>query len=377
MIATETIEPEDSDDAWLVVRPPAVLMELPLATRWEVTRRHPYYLHFWQAARRHHQQPSTDPLQRALDEAAVLILLAIGVSCEPPPPSADWESLGASQLSRAWQSGAVAPVTLRSLVGMLLAALPPDACASVGEILQDHAAANTPAKERLFSSLQLLGNCKNPALDCFPNAPVLGINVNAPQRVIEEAVITQVQQWKKERGLSERRRRDDKLEEYLAVWDLREGWCEDHYDLDREKTLRKIAQDQHISLSTVANRYSSAFRLIVGADYTPERWVRVIAAWKIAFSDTEVSKAARVFRRPQRSPIRQPVPASRLVDASKEWLEQTGIAKDEIAMTDLFLDIRTLIDAGRTDEEIMQELELPQDAPPLIAYFRQRQDDPH
>src|SRR5262249_40279524 len=303
------------------------------------------------------------------------ILLAIGVRGEPPPPGADLESLGGSQLSSAWESGAVAPITLRGLIGMLLAALPPDRSARVGELLLAHAAATTGPQERLYSSLQLLHNLKHPALECFPDAPLVGINVNAPQRMILQAMEEQVQQWKQERGLSEHRRRDDKLKDYLDAWDLREGWMVDHYDLSREKTLRQVAHDQGFPLSTAANRYRSAFRLIVGADYTPDRWLRVIASWKIAASQAPLSKAARVLRRPRRSPARQPVPGSRLVDSPKEWLEKNGIVRDEIAVTDLLLDLRHLIEAGRNDGEILEELELSRDAIPLINYLRQRQVD--
>jgi hypothetical protein len=93
---------------------------------------------------------------------------------------------------------------------------------------------------------------------------VVGINLNAPQRVITAAVEQLVRQWKDKRGIGERCRRDDKLEEYLAVWDLREGWAGRQYDGSRERTLRQIAGQLGIPLSTAANRYRAAFRLIVG-----------------------------------------------------------------------------------------------------------------
>jgi hypothetical protein len=33
--------------SWLLLRPPAATLSLPLEYRWEFTRRHPYYLQFW------------------------------------------------------------------------------------------------------------------------------------------------------------------------------------------------------------------------------------------------------------------------------------------------------------------------------------------
>src|SRR5262245_54783249 len=116
---------ETSKESWIVTRPRSILMDLPVAFRWEVTRRHPCYLRFWELAHRRHTDPGTDPQQLALEESAVAILLAIGVSGDPPPPGSSPESLGAG-LGQAWESGAVAPVTFRGLVGMLLADLPAD-----------------------------------------------------------------------------------------------------------------------------------------------------------------------------------------------------------------------------------------------------------
>src|SRR5262249_12381335 len=154
-------------------------------------------------------------------------------------------------LSSAWQNGAVAPITLEGLIGMLLASLPLDLCSQVSDIFQAHATATTDEPQaRLYASLQRLAELKHQDLKSFPNTTVVGINVNAPERVIVKALEDQIKKWKQERNLSERRRRDDKLEEYLTVWDLREGWSGDHYDLGLERTLKQIALDQGIPLST-------------------------------------------------------------------------------------------------------------------------------
>lgn len=94
---------QSEESSWIVLRSAETLMELPLAIRWEVTRRHPYYLMFWEMAHRCHQQESANPPQRAQDEAARLLLQGIGFSMDPPPPGADWASLGGTQLGQAWQ----------------------------------------------------------------------------------------------------------------------------------------------------------------------------------------------------------------------------------------------------------------------------------
>ena len=90
-------------------------MSLAIEARWEFTRRHPYYLQFWQAAQRHHQQPSEHPLERRLGEIAVSILGVIGIAQSQTPfdPHLGPEALGLRDLGGAWISGAVAPAGTR------------------------------------------------------------------------------------------------------------------------------------------------------------------------------------------------------------------------------------------------------------------------
>lgn len=126
---------QTAEESWIIPRPPAQLMDLPVNLRWEVSRRHPYYLRFWHQARQLHRQPASDPQQRALEQTAVLLLQVIGVSGDPPSPAAGTQDLGTRSLSRGWQNGVVAPVTFRGLAGMLLADLPAEARLELGRFL--------------------------------------------------------------------------------------------------------------------------------------------------------------------------------------------------------------------------------------------------
>jgi len=126
---------EEVDQSWYISRPSTVLMGLPVAGRWEVTRRHPCYLRFWREANDYYRQPSVDPTQLKIQELAVLLLRNIGVSGPLPPPGASAESLGSTALSQIWQQGAVAPSTYRSLASMLLADLPAEVQVAVGSLL--------------------------------------------------------------------------------------------------------------------------------------------------------------------------------------------------------------------------------------------------
>jgi hypothetical protein len=380
-VSEEVPSAQTAEEPWFIPRPPILLMDLPFKLRWEVTRRHPYYLRCWHLAHQHHQQPATDPQQRALEEAAVLVLRAIGVSDDPPPPAASAESLGVGSLSRGWESGAVAPVTFRGLAGMLLADLPPEARLELGHFLTASAApAEGPSSQR-HQFLAELHRLRHAAFDASPNRPVVSINVNAPQRVVVQAVEELVRRWKEESRAPERRRRDDKFQDYLAVWDLREGWVSDHYDSLQERTLRQIAQQLKASTSTVANRYRSAFRMIIGCEYTPERWARVLGFLKVAEWLGPEELPRRALLRPWRTPRPRPVPESVLQPphhdgGSGPLLDVAGASQDEIAYVDLVLDIKTLLALGKDNAAIRQQLELPPSFPDdVLDLLRERHQD--
>jgi hypothetical protein len=352
-------------------------MDLPMAYRWEVTRRHPYYLRFWEAAHRGHCGPRGDPTQRAQEEAAVLILLGIGVCGDPPSPGSDPESLGAGTLSQAWEAGAVAPVTFRGLINMLLVGLPPEARKEIGAFLFASAAPVEDAKAQRYEFLTGLQRLRHPWLDAFPSGPVVGINLNAPQRVITAAVEQLVRQWKDERGIGERRRRDDKLEDYLVAWDLREGWSGHQYDGSRERSLREIAGQLGIPLSTAANRYRAAFRLIVGWDYSPPLWGRLLGFLKLSAWVDPAALPKRAGGRPVRN--RQPrlVPEAvvqpRHREGSSSILDLCVTSATETALVDLVLDIQELLARGHSNDQIAAKLELagPR-AVEMVDYFRHR-----
>jgi DNA-binding Lrp family transcriptional regulator len=363
-VSAEVPSDQTVDEPWIVTRPSTLLMELPVNSRWEVTRRHPYYLRFWYLAHQYHQQPATDPQQQSWEESAVLVLQAIGVSGDPPPPGASSESLGANSLSKGWESGAVAPITFRGLADMLLFGLPPEARLELGQLLTASAESTEDPSYQNYQFLLELKKLRHSAFDAFPNKPVVGINVHAPQRVVVQAIEHLLRQWKEKSEIPERRRRNYKPDDYLAVWDLREGWTMDHYDSAREQTFLQIAQQLGVPISTVANRYRSAFRLIVGRDYTAELWARVLGFLKVAELVDPEELPKQTLRRPWRSrQPRRPVPESVLQPShsdgeSDRILNVAGVCQDEIAYRNLILDIKALLEQGESNDAIRQKLEL-------------------
>ena len=122
-------EVSPSDGVGIVPRPPFQLRSLPISTRWEVTRRHPYYQAWWKWT------PSCDSTdsektrtnlasaESLLRDAGAIILGAIGVSRTPPDPATEFEQLGAADLNAAWLSGVLHPTTMRGLAAILIASL--------------------------------------------------------------------------------------------------------------------------------------------------------------------------------------------------------------------------------------------------------------
>jgi hypothetical protein len=60
-------------ESWFVLSNLQDLRDLPVPFRWEVTRRHPHYLRFWELARDHYQGVSTDPGRQGEELTAALI----------------------------------------------------------------------------------------------------------------------------------------------------------------------------------------------------------------------------------------------------------------------------------------------------------------
>lgn len=318
------------------------------------------FLEIWKLAQSRHQQPSTDQARRALEESAALILMGIGVSGSPPDPADSAESLGTSGLGQGWQSGAISRTTFRGLVNIMLLDLPADLRRQLGELLVNSAQEVDTAQAR-HDRIRELAAMEHSKLNAFPNRPLVAINLQAPLRTITEAMEAVVRHWKEEIGIPERRRRDDKLEDYLAVWDLREGWKKDHYDSNKERTLRQIAAELSIPQSTAANRYRSAFYSIIGKEYSLERWARTLGFLKVCDWVDPNDLPRQTLRRLRTTPQRRPVVESVLQPGApgrEPLLNVVGVTSEEVSLVDLLHDIYDLIDQGKSNDMIIEALEL-------------------
>ena len=256
--------------------------------------------------------------------------------------------------------------------------MPPETLARIGQLFVDSAQHGSEEQETKFKLISQIQEFNDPALDLMLDGPILAVNVEAPQRAIVGAVEELAHEWKVQRGISEHRRRDDKLPEYLKVWDLREGWAGDHYDPSKERMLREIGKELSLSVSTVRNRYRSAFRYIVGHDYRPDLWMRLFGLIKISELFDPVALPRLATRRPVRTPLKREVPESVVAlqqqdDELPDIIANQPAPQDEAEVAELVFDIHSLISQGRSDAEIQTEIELKNTQ--LVEYFRQRHNE--
>lgn len=351
-----------------IKREPFQLRSLSIPMRWEVTRRHPIYQKYWKDSADFYRQEilSTNPFEKLKRESAAKLLALIGVSGEPPDPRTPFSKLGESELNKAWLSGAVHPITLRGMAGILLATLPNSTLEYLGlYLIEAGCEKNDKEKYSREKSLSKLASYKCEVLDSYTAEPLVSVNPAASQRQISEAIKSLHGQWKNERELKEQRDRSDKNKTYLEIWDLREGFSEeDAYDISEESKLSEIAEVVGSSISTVNNHYRSAFELIIGKPYSPELWWNTMGVFKFNefnFEDSVVSQL-----RPRKSPTPRPVPESKL-GAEIDFLNHIRIQPNhEYTHHDLFIDIKTLIDQGLSDEEIHERLGIETEIPELI-----------
>jgi hypothetical protein len=358
-------------------RPMFQLRSLPVEHRWEVTRRHAYYQIYWPYATAYHDgTPPTEAFDNEMQCAAAAMLRLIGISGRPIDPATSFTEISKG-LKPAWLSGVVHPISLRGLIGLVVVGLPEATLLDLGNLLLS--LGDAPSEELLRGKLRVtegLLKLDAPELDCYPDEPIVSINPAASERQLAVALCDLLGEWKSERNLTERRNRPEKFAEYMQVWDIREGWADGRYERDRERTLKSVAEELKEPISTVYNRYCSAFQLITGRAYTPELWLRIFGALKLVELTDQVTRNR--LRRQTKSRTPRPVPDSVLAPRDKSGdgrgLTENVSTQDDCATRELLFDIATLIDKGRSDGEIVAELELEDSAidAAVIAHLRER-----
>lgn len=380
-----------------ILRHPKIYEPLPPVYRWEFTRRHPYYLRFWKWANRYHQMRREEFDASQLDFfdrhdlfGSMLLLGLIGVFFdEHPDPAIDARKN--KDFKPPFSAVVAKPTTHRQLALLLLTFLPDDVQSAVaytylrelaketasddGKMLLHAVVGTITNKEQAVLEVALnllkgdepladrLIHCLNrlDAASLDDECPgIMWVNYNAPLDDLKMQMAAVVKKWRSNEGVSDSRRRADKWDEYLAVWDAREGWHDGAYDGTRRKRLRDIAVETRTDLATVQSRYKTAYKLIVGKDYDP-------VVWSVLFGGLRVPKGKWDSWRKTKQSTTDDALSKRSPESALEKERFTPQSSaSALMMTDddlrgyreLLSDLKTLIAKGRPNEEIIVELEL-------------------
>src|SRR5262249_13042000 len=136
-----------------------------------------------------------------------------------------------------------------------------------------------------------------------------------------------------------------------------------------EKRLREVAVEVGAPLSTVHNRYCSAFELVTGRPYDPNLWAVLFGPLKFPLSRLA---GWRKPKGPRQVGDGNSVVVSAFCpsgDNAGPGTAAPGPSCDETAYQSLLLDLRSLFDLGRSDEAIAGELSIPVE---VVAEVRAR-----
>jgi hypothetical protein len=191
--------------------------------------------------------------------------------------------------------------------------------------------------------------------------PFWYVHVEASQRRIQKDMERLVRAWKARRESPKRRLRKKKLDEYLQVWDAREGWTGCRYDERQSLKFPVIARQRNKKVSTVFEQYREAFQLITGHPFSYELWYRLIAPFHVS---QLLRKGDDYLTRPVRRRLqpnsRRPVPESVLVAPNQkdgrrpDFFAANNDEPTANGPSDFFLEVMTAIRTGASDQQICE-----------------------
>jgi hypothetical protein len=357
------------------------ILRLPPAYKWEFLRRHPEYVHNWQLANIYWRTPldhpgrrETDPDWRRCELAKDVLRALTGLldRCYPDPSTPAAELAGGFLCDRAGQENA-RPVSNRELAERLLLELPRETLKVIGAIFYGEKQDGGQADD--LYCLEMLTHLRDPELD-RPAEGLLAFGLHAPLEGIQEQIPGIVKAQKATHQIKQARRRPGVLDDYLATWDMREGWAGGDYDPGRESTLRAVAAQTGAPVETVRDRYCSAYRLVFAEKYDPLRWAiwfrRKLRLSRLARGRKPKTPGASVGTVPETTlmPGRDDGPAG--------LLEGQAAGSDDSGLRALIADINALLEKGKTNEQIIIELDLhvtPGDWEAALNDLRTRQED--
>lgn len=343
-------------------RPDGHLRKFIPEMQWEVTRRHPLYLQLWETARKYFvNTPELSEEESFAAGIAHLQLKLIGFPGQPRHPSVDFDSLDETPLPESLRAGAVRPLTIRDAVALLAGNASKGVLQYAGTLLYQ-ASLDDEGEPRKLNVLKQIEKVELVGIDDYLDVPVFTINPKASNAQISKDLASLLEGFRG--GEPTPRSRPDKHAEYLRVWDMREGWAAGEYHGSREMFANEIASRLGESESTVFNQYRSAFEMIIGHGYTPDRWLASMGPLKFKsrfgklLDSDGVGRVSRL--RPLKSPTRRPVPESVItpecLDGDRGLVASVASKGDNLAYHQLLATVRELVVSVASDESIAEAL---------------------
>jgi hypothetical protein len=354
---------------------------LPPVYQWEFTRRHPYYLCYqplaalyWAFAGGEAQALIRRELWGKAEKAAA-VLRDLGRLGPYLHPSHDGRKMTFLPHNHPpFSNPSAHPVSYRTLIAALLLNLPKETRKEVGSFLAGESwqAEGTSAGEAVAAQLASLGRIDAPMLD-RPIPDLLAISPVGSEKGVMDAVRLVLQRLKTQFNIPDQRRISDaQLDEYLEVWDLREGWVEGRYEWKRTKRFQDVATETSTPLGTVKNRYRAAFRYITGVDYTPDMFAALFGPLACQNSKWAGWRRSKQRAEPGAPRILTNIGAGRAEEGrGSDLLERPQEGNyDPRQYIELKIDLLDLVQRGATAKQIEAELEIPAEyVPALIEFF--------
>lgn len=350
-------------------RPANQLTNYPLELRWELTRRHPYYLALWRDVRDYHKNPlAQEEPERQAYLMAKVALGQIGVTGIPIAPETPFADIAGDD--PAFLCGSVQPMTIRSIAALLLnlqnanlLRFLGDAFHRCADIVGDSSTEDDIRSAQRIGLLTAIRLAAHAELDSVADIPLLLMNAAASLETIKADIGHQAKIWKAKRSLESPKIHFGKIPEYLTIWDAIEGWTGQGYDLNREQVFSKVATNTGRSVSAIHAQYKSAFEHIIGREFIPSRWWQVMGRFKInTTAGTSSIALKRQLRRMQEEIIKKtPVVPESVVSqhapiGSLGVVQMAGACNNDLEALDLADRLTEYIQKGATDATIVEAL---------------------
>tara|TARA_R110002073_G_scaffold8761_8_gene46913 strand:+ start:5473 stop:6609 length:1137 start_codon:yes stop_codon:yes gene_type:complete len=341
-------------------RPERHLDRLTIEFRWETTRRHPVYLQLWET--RQSAQAMSPPVswqEIRQNEDVINACNAIRVVSEPVDPALSFEELSASEPNNLFHCNALQPVTVKMMLGTIGKHLSSDSLRLVAASLSrlaDGKDGILDHNDALIAFADII-NSVEPEMEAVMPGPFYVVSPVAPREQWQEDMARCQNHWREQLNLEPSRDRPRDYPNYLRAWDLTEGFSEGQYHRDRARSFADVGRELSKNESTIRRWYHRAFFLITGHEFSNENWHSVMAFQQLSgFMGLTISPACRA--RLKRANLQQRDVDFSTVQQNQDFLDTAATPSSVADLRAICTEVCQLIEDGRSDEEIVDQIEI-------------------